>query len=161
MIEVGMRAPEFTLEEAPGEVVTLGSLAGSWVVLYFYPKDDTKGCTLEALEFSALEEEFARRNTMVLGVSPDSCASHEAFRGKHALRVRLLSDPERTVLEAYGVWREKVLYGRRSVGVVRTTFLLDPEGKIVRIWNNVRALGHAGKVLAALDEMPSHSWGGR
>ena len=89
----------------------------------------------------------------MLGISPDSCASHEAFRGKHALRVRLLSDPDRTMLETYGVWREKVLYGKRSLGVVRTTFLLDPEGKVVRIWNNVKALGHAEKVLAALDEV--------
>lgn len=148
-----MHAPEFALEEEPGKIVTLGSLAGSWVVLYCYPKDDTKGCTLEALEFSALEAEFARRNAVVLGISPDSCASHEAFRSKHALRVRLLSDPDRTMLEAYGVWREKVLYGKRSLGVVRTTFLLDPEGKVLRIWNNVKALGHAGKVLAALDEV--------
>lgn len=152
MIEVGMQAPDFALEEAPGEVVSLGSLAGSWVVLYCYPKDDTKGCTLEALEFSALEEEFARRNAVVLGISPDSCASHEAFRDKHALRVRLLSDPDRAMLTTYGVWREKVLYGKRSLGVVRTTFLLDPEGKVLRIWNNVKALGHAEKVLAALDE---------
>lgn len=152
MIEVGMQAPDFALEEAPGEIVSPGSLVGSWVVLYCYPKDDTKGCTLEALEFSALEEEFARRNAVVLGISPDSCASHEAFRGKHALRVRLLSDPDRTMLETYGVWREKVLYGKRSLGVVRTTFLLDPEGKVLRIWNNVKALGHAEKVLAVLDE---------
>jgi peroxiredoxin Q/BCP len=147
MKEIGSMAPDFCLRDGNGDEKCLQGFRGKWVVLYFYPKDNTSGCTLEAIEFSALEEEFSGKNTVVAGISPDTCDSHARFIGKHNLTVILLSDPEKKVLTDYGAWRMKKMYGKESLGVVRSTVLISPEGKIARIWDNVRAAGHAQKVL--------------
>ncbi|MEA3507727.1 MAG: peroxiredoxin [Synergistota bacterium] len=153
MIEEGTRAPSFCLKDAGEREVCLDDFLRKWVVLYFYPKDNTSGCTLEALEFTALENEFARLNAAVVGISPDSCASHTRFIDKHSLSVILLSDPDKTVIEPYGVWRMKKMYGKESMGVVRSTILVDPKGVTARTWTNVKAAGHAEKVLNELEKL--------
>jgi peroxiredoxin Q/BCP len=150
MHENGEKAKAFCLRDSNGDEKCLDDFAGRWVVLYFYPKDNTSGCTLEAIEFSALEEEFRNQNAVVIGISPDTCESHANFIGKHNLTVMLLSDPERKVLEAYGSWRMKKMYGKESMGVVRSTVLISPDGVVSKTWNNVRAEGHAQKVLEEL-----------
>ena len=150
---VGDPAPDFCLPNQDDAQVCLHDLRGRWVVLYFYPKDNTSGCTREAVDFTQHLEAFAERNAVVLGVSPDSTRSHRNFAQKHGLRVTLLSDPERKVLEAYGVWQKKRMYGREYWGVVRTTFLIDPEGRIAWVWPNVKVKGHAEAVLAKLMEL--------
>ncbi|MCB0275264.1 MAG: peroxiredoxin [Calditrichaeota bacterium] len=147
---VGKPAPVFQLNDAAETPVALKDFRGKWVVLYFYPKDNTESCTVEALDFSALEADFAERNAVVLGISPDSCASHRRFIAKKSLRVKLLSDPEKKSLKAYGVWQEKSMFGKKYMGVVRSTVLVDPSGKIRRIWENVRVKGHAQAVLDSL-----------
>lgn len=152
MMENGMKAPSFCLKESGGNEKCLGDFSGKWVVLYFYPKDDTSGCTLEAIEFSALEDEFRKNNAVVIGISPDTCESHARFIGKHNLTVILLSDPERKVLEAYGAWRMKKMYGKEIIGVVRSSVLISPDGTIEKSWDNVKAAGHAAKVLQTLKE---------
>jgi peroxiredoxin Q/BCP len=123
------------------------------VVLYFYPKDNTKGCTMEAIEFTAAEEEFGEKNAVVLGVSPDSLESHHKFKEKHELGITLLSDTEKTMLEEYGVWQKKKMYGREFMGVVRSTFIIDPEGKIGHIWRKVRVKGHVDAVMETLSKL--------
>lgn len=143
----GDTAPDFTLNNARSTPVNLTDFRGRWVVLYFYPKDNTGGCTKEAQEFSALLSEFQKRNAMVIGISPDSEASHARFIEKHGLTVELLSDPDKKVCNLYGVWRKKKMAGREYIGVVRTTFLIDPDGKIAQVWEKVRVNGHADKVL--------------
>ena len=148
-IEVGSPAPDFALPDQEGHSVRLGDFAGRALVLYFYPKDDTSGCTAEALEFSALAREFAAAGAAVLGVSPDPIKSHLKFRDKHALAIPLASDEEKRILEAYGVWVEKSMYGRKYMGVERTTMLVDKAGTIARIWPKVKVKGHAAEVLAA------------
>jgi thioredoxin-dependent peroxiredoxin len=145
----GDKAPDFELPDDREKPRSLKSYAGKKLVLYFYPKDDTSGCTKEALEFSALKSQFDKIGTAILGVSPDSPASHGKFKGKHKLALDLASDPTKAMLEAYGVWTEKSMYGRKYMGVERTTLLIGPDGKIAEVWNKVKVPGHAEAVLAA------------
>jgi thioredoxin-dependent peroxiredoxin len=144
----GDKAPDFELPDDRQKLRTLKSYAGKKLVLYFYPKDNTSGCTKEALDFSALKPEFDKISTAILGISPDSPESHGKFKAKHKLTIDLASDAAKTMLDAYGVWGEKSLYGRKFMGVLRTTFLIGPDGKIVEIWPKVRVPGHAEAVLA-------------
>jgi peroxiredoxin Q/BCP len=146
----GKLAPDFTLPTDGGDKVELSQFKGRKVVLYFYPKDDTSGCTLEAVTFTALAPEFAAAGAAVVGVSPDSVKSHDRFKAKHELGVILAADEERKAIEAYGVWGEKSMYGRKYMGVLRTTFLIGPDGRIVQVWENVKVKGHAEAVLAAV-----------
>ena len=152
-LKIGDNAPEFCLEDPDQGEICLNDLKGKWVVLYFYPKDNTKGCTLEALEFTAAEDDFKEKNAVILGVSPDSLKSHSNFRKKHELSINLLSDTEKETLEAYGVWQKKKMYGREYMGVVRSTFLIDSKGKITQIWPKVRVAGHVDNVLEKLTEL--------
>lgn len=147
-LDVGSAAPGFTLETPDGPV-SLGDYAGQKLVIYFYPKDDTSGCTTEALQFTALGGEFADAGTTVLGISKDSVASHRKFAAKHSLSVRLASDPDGGTVEAYGVWVEKSLYGRKYMGIERATFLIGADGRIAAIWRKVKVAGHAEAVLKA------------
>jgi peroxiredoxin Q/BCP len=148
-LSTGEHAPAFTLPATDGRNLTLDSLKGRKVVLYFYPKDDTSGCTLEAQNFQALRGRFAEAGTEIIGVSPDAMKSHDKFRSKYGLDFALASDEEKTMLQAYGVWVEKSMYGRKYMGVERTTMLIDQDGKIARIWEKVKVPGHAEEVLAA------------
>ena len=145
----GDTAPDFDLPADGGRRVSLGALRGRAVVLYFYPKDDTSGCTRQAVDFARLKAEFAASGIDVIGVSPDSTASHDAFKAKHGLDFSLASDPDKAVLEAYGVWTQKSMYGRTYMGVERSTFLIGPDGRIARIWRKVKVPGHAAAVLQA------------
>jgi peroxiredoxin Q/BCP len=149
-IKEGAKAPTFTLEAADGAKVSLAGLKGQKVVLYFYPKDDTPGCTLEAQAFRDALPRFKRKQAVVLGVSRDSTASHCRFRDKHGLNFPLLSDPEGKVIEAYGAWGEKTMYGKTSMGIIRTTVVIDAQGKVAKIFPKVKVAGHAEEVLAAL-----------
>ncbi len=149
-LEAGEKAPGFSLPDEEGGTVSLSDYAGRRVVVYFYPADDTPGCTKEACQFSDLFEEFRSAGADVVGISPDGAASHRRFIEKHGLTVKLLSDPSHEVMEAYGAWGEKTLYGRKSIGVIRTTVLVGPDGTVERAWYHVRADGHAAKVLEAL-----------
>lgn len=146
--QVGDPAPDFTLPSDNGEI-SLSSLRGKPVVIYFYPKDDTSGCTKEAIAFSQLKPEFDKIGVRVIGLSPDSATKHAKFRKKHELAVDLAADEDRVALEAYGVWVEKSMYGRKYMGVERTTFLIDAQGKIAQVWNKVKVDGHADAVLEA------------
>lgn len=146
-LEAGDEAPAFTLPDQDGEPVSLGDFAGRRVIVYFYPKDDTPGCTKEACQFNDNLAAFERAGAPVVGISPDPAESHQAFRAKYGLGLRLLSDPDHAVMEAYGAWGEKILYGRPTTGVIRSTFLVDEAGKIARAWYQVKADGHAAKVL--------------
>lgn len=150
MIEVGKPAPAFTLPNQDGESVSLAGLRGRWVVLYFYPKDDTPGCTKQACEFTAGIAGFEKLDAVILGCSPDDAESHRKFIAKHGLKVQLLSDAGHATMEDYGAWGEKVLYGRKSVGVIRSTALIDPDGNVAHHWKKVRAAGHAEHVAARL-----------
>jgi len=147
----GDPAPDFNLPTDSSGTISLSSLAGKPVVLYFYPKDDTPGCTKEAQTFSELMPRFADRGVQVIGVSPDSVAKHTKFRAKHALSVALASDEDKTVCQSYGVWVEKSMYGRTYMGVERATFLIAPDGTIARIWRKVKVPGHAEAVLEAAE----------
>ena len=149
MPEIGEKAPDFTLPANGGDTVTLSGLAGQKVVLYFYPKDDTPGCTTEALDFTAMASDFAAANTVVLGVSKDTVAKHDKFVAKHDLGVKLLSDEDGAVCEAYGVWKEKSMYGRKFMGIERATFLIGADGTITHVWPKVKVKGHAAEVLDA------------
>ncbi len=144
----GDAAPDFTLPGDDGEI-SLTSLKGRKVALYFYPKDDTSGCTKEAQDFSALAADFAAAGIEVIGVSKDSVASHAKFRAKYGLAPRLGSDKDSDVIERYGAWVQKSMYGRTYMGVDRSTFLIDGEGRLARIWRKVKVPGHAAEVLAA------------
>ncbi len=148
-LTIGTRAPAFSLPATDGREISLDSLKGRKVVLYFYPKDDTSGCTLEAQNFQALKQDFAAADTEIIGVSPDSLKSHDKFRAKYGLDFTLASDEAKTMLQAYRVWVEKSMYGRTYMGVERTTVLIDREGRIARVWNKVKVKGHAQEVLAA------------
>lgn len=148
-LEAGDSAPEFDLPNDGGGNVRLSDFRGRKVVVYFYPQDDTKSCTVEAIDFSALLGEFEQAGIAVIGISPDSAARHAKFRKKHDLSLTLASDEDRKTIDAYGVWAEKTLYGRKYMGVVRSTFLIDADGKIARIWENVRVRDHARQVLEA------------
>jgi peroxiredoxin Q/BCP len=149
VLNEGDSAPAFTLPGAGGKDISLADFAGKKIVLYFYPKDDTSGCTKEAIEFNALREKFAKAKTIVVGMSPDSAKSHDKFREKYSLALPLAADESKGTLAAYGVWVEKSMYGRKYMGVERSTFLIDTKGKIVRIWRKVKVPGHAEEVLAA------------
>ena len=148
-LDMGVSAPDFALPIDGGGQVRLADFRGKAVVLYFYPKDDTSGCTAEAIAFSGLKPKFDAAGVVVVGVSPDSSASHDKFKKKHSLAVALAADPERSAIEAYGVWKEKSMYGRKYFGVERSTFLIDREGQIAKIWRKVKVPGHAEEVLAA------------
>jgi peroxiredoxin Q/BCP len=152
MIEPGRKAPAFSLESAAGRV-SLSDFAGKWLVLYFYPKDLTPGCTTEALAFREARRKLAARDAAVVGVSRDSVASHEKFAAKCALDFPLLSDPEGKTIRAYGAWGEKVLYGKKSEGILRSTVIIDPAGKVARVFPRVKVAGHADEVIAALDAL--------
>ena len=147
---VGKKAPHFLLPGDDGRTHSPEDFRGVWLVLYFYPRDNTSGCTLEATQFTENLEEFQRHGATVVGISPDSTDSHRRFRERHGLKVLLLSDPEKRVLEAYGVWKLKRMYGREYYGVERSTFLIDPEGTIRRVWRKVKVRGHVEEVLEAL-----------
>ncbi|MET7248410.1 peroxiredoxin [Methylobacterium sp. EM32] len=145
----GDPAPDFTLPATGGATLSLAGLKGRKAVLYFYPKDDTSGCTLEAQAFNGLRAAFAEADTAVIGVSPDPMKSHDKFREKYGLEFPLASDETKAMLEAYGVWVEKSMYGRKYMGVERTTFLIDRDGTIAKVWQKVKVPGHADAVLAA------------
>jgi peroxiredoxin Q/BCP len=149
-LAAGDRAPAFTLPDQDDTKVSLSGFAGTPLVAYFYPADDTPGCTKEACQFNDNLQAFSRAGANVVGISPDDAESHRRFRSKFALRFPLLSDPRHTVMERYGAWGEKTLYGKKTVGVIRSTFLVGIDGKIRRAWYNVRADGHAQKVLDEL-----------
>jgi peroxiredoxin Q/BCP len=146
-LEAGSPAPAFSLQADDGSTVSLSGLAGQTVVLYFYPKDDTTGCTAEACEFRDLQADYDAAGARVIGVSPDPIASHERFRDKHGLPFTLLSDPDHAVAEAYGVWVEKSRYGRTYMGVERSTFVIGPDGTIREALYRVKPQGHAASVL--------------
>ena len=150
MLNVGEKAPEFTLPDRNGQPVRLSDFAGKRVVLYFYPRDNTPGCTRQACAFARLYEEFQALNAVVVGISKDSVASHDKFAQKYGLPFVLLSDPELLAIQAYGVWQEKKLYGKTSMGVVRTTYLLDEQGVIQKVMPKVKPDQNAGEVLAFL-----------
>lgn len=149
-LKVGDRAPDFSLPDHAGKTLTLNAFAGKALVLYFYPKDDTSGCTAEAIAFSARAADFANADSAILGISPDSSASHAKFRTKHDLEIPLAADETKSALEAYGVWVEKSMYGRKYMGVERTTVLIKPDGTIAEIWPKVKVPGHVEEVLAAV-----------
>ncbi len=150
MVEAGEAAPDFELASDTGEHVKLSDFRGSPVVLFFYPKDDTPGCTKEACQFRDAYSEFRAKGAVVLGVSPDGEASHVKFRDKYELPFTLLSDPDREVAKAYGVWRERKLYGKLSFGIHRSTFVIGPDGTVVKAMRGVKPDGHPEQVLAAL-----------
>ena len=145
----GELAPDFELPTDGGGRAHLKDLKGKAVVIYFYPKDDTSGCTAEAIAFNGLRAKFAAIGAEVIGVSPDSAASHDKFKRKHDLEIALAADPDRSAIEAYGVWKEKSMYGRKYFGVERSTFLVDRNGRIAKVWRKVKVPGHADEVLAA------------
>jgi thioredoxin-dependent peroxiredoxin len=149
-LEVGKKAPAFTLINQDGAKVSLKDFAGQRVVLYFYPADDTPGCTTEACQFNDELKAFAQLDTVVLGVSPNNEASHIKFREKYGLKFNLLCDPDKKMMEKYGAYGEKILYGKTVIGVIRSTFIIGPTGTIERTWYSIKTNGHAAKVLEAL-----------
>jgi peroxiredoxin Q/BCP len=152
MLEIGTKAPDFTLPDKDGNPVTLSDFRGKKVVLYFYPKDNTPGCTRQACAFAAAYEGFKAANTVVIGISKDSVASHQKFAAKHDLPFLLLSDPELVAIQGYDVWKEKKLYGKVSMGVVRSTYLIDEEGVIQQALPKVKPDTNAGEILAYLNQ---------
>jgi peroxiredoxin Q/BCP len=152
-IDAGAKAPAFTLPDGDGTRVSLRDFAGRKVVVYFYPADDTPGCTKEACQFNDNLRAFDRADVAVVGISPDGAEKHTKFATKYKLKFPLLSDPAHAVMEKYGAWGEKTLYGKKSIGVIRSTFLIDEKGKVARAWYSVRADGHAAKVLEAAREL--------
>ncbi len=151
-VRVGNKAPDFTLMDANSNKVRLSDFTGKKVILYFYPKDNTPGCTQEACDFRDAKKKFDRKDTVILGVSPDSAKSHQNFRTKHDLPFVLLSDPERKVAEKYGVFKEKKMYGKTVMGIERSTFLIDEQGKLAREMRGVKVKGHVDELL----ELVSH-----
>jgi thioredoxin-dependent peroxiredoxin len=154
-VESGQRAPAFTLTADDGSKVRLSDLRGHPVVLYFYPRDDTPGCTREACAFRDQQDALTKAGAIVLGVSTDSIEDHRKFRDKYQLNFRLLADEQHAVAEKYGAWREKNMYGKKSMGLVRSTFLIDSTGKVAKVWKQVKVVGHDEQVLAALGELTS------
>lgn len=152
-LTAGDAAPPFTLPADGGSTVSLAALAGRKIVLYFYPKDDTSGCTKEAIAFNGLKPQFAAAGAEIIGVSADSVASHDKFKAKYGLGFTLASDETIEMLNRYGVWVEKSMYGRKYMGIERTTILIDSAGKIARIWPKVKVEGHAEEVLAAAQSL--------
>lgn len=153
-IEAGQPAPEFSAVDDQGNTRRLSEYRGKPVVLYFYPKDDTPGCTREACAFRDRQSELSARGAVVLGVSPDDVESHARFREKYQLNFPLLADPEHTLAEAYGAWREKNMYGKKSMGIQRSTYLIGPDGVVARLWKKVSVDGHDQQVLEALEKLP-------
>ena len=149
-IKEGDSAPKFSLKSHRGEKIQLSDLRGKYVVLYFYPKDDTPGCTIEAKGFRDFSSEFEKKNAVVLGVSPDSLDSHCSFADKYNLRFHLLADEGHKIAEKYGAWGEKNMYGKITYGIIRSTFLIGPDGKIIKIWRKVKPEGHAQEVLESI-----------
>lgn len=152
-VKVGTKAPAFTLKNQDDKALKLADFAGRWLALYFYPKDNTSGCTTESIDFTSSLAKFKKLNCDVVGISPDSVASHQKFIEKQSLKVELLADPDKKVLEKYGVWQEKSMYGRKYMGVVRSTYLIDPTGKIAFEWVKVKVNGHVDELLAKLKEL--------
>jgi peroxiredoxin Q/BCP len=150
-MEIGSEVPLFCLPDHAGKQECLTDFAGKWVVLYLYPKDNTSGCTREAIEFSEQLPNFEKHNAAIIGISPDSPASHQKFVEKHQLRVLLLSDENHQVAEKYGVWKLKRMYGREYFGIERSTFLITPEGKLAQEWRKVKVAGHVGAVKQSLE----------
>ena len=146
-------APGFKLSNQKNKERNLNDYAGKWLVLYFYPKDNTSGCTTEAKEFTELKRKFSTKKAAIAGVSPDSIASHQRFIEKHELKIELLSDPDKTMSKTYGVWQKKKMAGREYMGIVRSTFLIDPDGKIQKIWTKVKVKAHVQNVLDSLNEL--------
>ncbi len=152
-LEVGSAAPAFSLPDQDDKTAKLSEYKGQWLVLYFYPNDDTPGCTTEACDFTNGLKDFEKMEAAVVGCSPNTTESHRKFIAKYKLKVRLLSDPEHKAMTAYNAWGEKVLYGKKSVGVIRSTAIIDPKGKIAYHWATVKAAGHAEAVRAKLKEL--------
>ncbi|MBN2342845.1 MAG: thioredoxin-dependent thiol peroxidase [Deltaproteobacteria bacterium] len=150
LLQIGEPAPPFSLLNQEGKQKANADYAGKWLVLYFYPKDNTPGCTTEAINFTELKRKFSSRQAAIVGISPDSVASHQKFIEKKNLKIELLSDTEKKAAQAFGVWQLKKMAGREYMGVVRSTFLISPEGDIVQIWNSVKVKGHAETVLNEL-----------
>jgi peroxiredoxin Q/BCP len=150
MIKEHDAAIDFTLPDSEGRAIRVSDFKGKYVVLYFYPKDDTPGCTLEAVDFTRMLDAFTKINAVVIGISRDSVESHKEFCGKHSLKITLLSDNDSAVCTAYGVIKEKNMYGKKVMGIERSTFLIGPDGAIARIWRGVKADGHAKEVLEAI-----------
>ncbi len=153
MIEIGEKAPEFCLPNQDETEICLRDLKGKWIILYFYPKDNTSGCTTEACDFTAAMPEFEELDAVVLGVSPDSPKKHRSFIEKKDIKITLLSDENREMLESYGAWQLKKIYGRGHMGVVRTTYLINPDGKVAHRWDRVRVKGHAEAVKKRVEEL--------
>jgi len=152
MVEINKEAPNFCLKDQNNNLVCLNDFKGKWTIVYFYPKDNTPGCTLEARNFTLAAEDLKKQNTAIIGISPDSVNSHKNFCEKKNLNLTLLSDPDHKILNDYGVWKPKKMYGREFFGVVRSTFLIDPEGKIAYIWPKVKVVGHIDDVKNILNE---------
>lgn len=153
ILTAGQKAPDFCLSDQNGNNICLKDFRSKWVVLYFYPKDNTPGCTIEAIDFTKYLKDFEKIVAVILGISPDSCQSHVGFINKHNLQVTLLSDPEHKILDMYGVWQLKNMYGKKYWGVIRSTFLIAPDGKIAYIWPKVNPVGHTEEVLKKLEEL--------
>ncbi len=153
MVKVGEKAPDFTLQDAEGSQVSLADFNGKKVVLYFYPKDDTPGCTKESCDFRDTREDFAKVGAIIIGVSPDGVESHKKFRDKYDLPFTLLADPERKAIEAFGVWKEKSMYGKKYMGVERSTFVIDEDGILVDEERKVKVDDHAAKVFERVENL--------
>lgn len=153
--QVGQNAPDFVASDQNDSTVSLQDKSSAWLVLYFYPKDNTPGCTTEAKDFTEYTAQFKELGAEIIGVSPDSAKSHCKFIDKHNLEIQLISDPEHKIIEAYGAWRLKKYMGKEYMGVVRSTFLISPDRKIVQVWDKVRVKGHVEKVLQTLREQVS------
>jgi peroxiredoxin Q/BCP len=152
-ITVGDKAPEFTLPDQDGKKVSLKDFKGKWLVLYFYPKDDTPGCTLEGIEFTAQQPAFKKTGAVVVGVSGDSAESHCEFIKKHSLGITLLTDADKGMMTAYGAFKQRLLYGKSFLGIVRSTVLVDPKGVVAHYWPTVNVQGHAAEILEKLKEL--------
>ena len=151
MLETGSKAPDFTLPDENGNMVTLSSFAGKKVILYFYPKDNTPGCTKEACSLRDTIEDLAKLNAVVIGISPDSSASHTKFKEKHNLPFTLLSDPEHKIMELYGAYGEKMLYGKKTIGVIRTTYIISEDGSIEKVYKKVNTATHGEDIRKYLE----------
>ncbi|MGE5402416.1 MAG: thioredoxin-dependent thiol peroxidase [Ignavibacteriales bacterium] len=151
MLKEGEKAPEFSLKDSQGKDVALSDFLGKKVILYFYPKDNTPGCTKEACDFRDNFPEFGKSNAIILGISADSEKSHQGFSSKYELPFILLSDPERQVIQKYDVWKEKNMYGKKSMGIERTTYVIDEQGRIIKVFNKVKVEGHIDQILNLLD----------
>jgi thioredoxin-dependent peroxiredoxin len=156
-VEEGAKAPSFSLKDDGGKTLRLSQFSGQPVVLYFYPKDDTPGCTKQACAFRDQSKALHKHGAIVLGVSPDDVESHARFKAKYGLNFPLLADPDHAIAAKYGAWREKNMYGKKSMGVQRSSFLIDSQGRVAKVWKRVKVEGHAEQVLAALQELSART----